>query len=348
MTGATLERIVSRLWDEGPTPRIAVLVCTFRRPEYLGDLVAALESQALEPAEFEVIIVDDASGDGSWERLEALTNDTSLRMLALRHDVNMGPAAGRNHAAAHARAPLLAFTDDDCLPTEAWLPSLLRVFADETVDVVQGQVVPHPDEMATAGPWDHTVWVTEPSPFFETCNVAYRRVVYERAGGFDAHDLFLRAGRGDRHFGEDADLAWRVLATGAGSAFAHDALVHHRCVPRTYREWLCLLRHARRFPGLVRRSPLVRRWLRGGLFLTSRSAAFDAAIAGGVAAVLCRRPWPLLATVPWMRTRWGDALSRTRGDRSAAVVTLGQLALSDLVQLTALAEGSIRYRRLVL
>lgn len=345
MTPGPSVESASPSWDGGPA-EISALICTYQRPHYLLGLLAALEAQDLPAERFEVVIVDDASGDGTWDELQRLAKETRLRLLVLRHEANRGPTEARNRAASRARSPILAFTDDDCLPSPRWLSAMLRRF-DADVDVVQGRVEPDPADLVASGPWDHVIWVTKPSPFFETCNVAYRRAAFERVGGFDTSDPLLNPG-GGRHFGEDADLAWRVVSSGGRSSFAEDALVHHRCVPGSFRRMLRAHRHATRFPGLARRSPLVARWLRAGVFLTPTSAAFDAAVVGGMLAVVTRRRWLALAALPWVRRRWLEAKYRSHGDRSRAAVLVAQHGVSDLVLLVSLVEGSVRYRRLML
>jgi GT2 family glycosyltransferase len=343
---AGVEERASPTWLTGPPARISALVCTYRRPEFLPELLAALEGQELAADDFEVVVVDDGSGDRTWDLLTDAVDRTGLRMLVLRHLDNRGPAAARNLAASRARASILAITDDDCVPSPRWLAAMLGAF-DGATSVVQGQVLPLPRDQATAGPWDHTIWVLRQSPFFETCNVAYRRDDFERVGGFDDTDELLTPEQG-RGFGEDAELAWRVLSSGGRAAFADDALVHHRCVPADFRWWLRHQRHAAGFPGLARRSPLVSRWLWGRVFLTRRTAVFDLALTGAVAAALTRRWWLLVLVAPWLRLRWRDAAATCRGDRSKAAVVLGQHAVSDLVMFGSLVEGSIRHRRLVL
>jgi glycosyltransferase involved in cell wall biosynthesis len=344
---ATVDERRSAVWDDGPSPRVAVLISTHQRQHYLTELLRTLEQQELPKNQFEVVIVDDGSTDGTWDILSGAAAETEMRLLVLRHAPNRGPAAARNEAAACARAPLIAFTDDDCLPTPAWLPAMLDAFV-PGVDVVQGCVRAEPTQLQQSGPWDHTIWVGRPSPFFETCNVAYHRTVFEAVGGFDARDPFLTPLGESRGFGEDAELAWRAVRTGARPTFAQDALVHHRCVPEGFAGWLRRQRHISGFPGLARRSELVARWLRGGVFLTPQSAAFDALVAGVVVAATLRRPWPLLASLPWVRARWRDSLRRCRGDRSRAALVLVQHGISDALTLASLIEGSVRHRRLVL
>lgn len=339
-------RSASSTWA-GPPPSIAVLVATYGRPQYLQGLWAALESQDLRPGDYEVVIVDNGSNDDTWSVLEGLVSTTRLRALAIRVDQNRGPGPGRNAGAAAVRAPIIAITDDDCLPTPGWLRHLRRSFdAAPEVAVVQGAVHADPATVASMGPWDHTKWIKRPTPFFETCNVAYRVESFRRAGGFDEDDPLLHPASG-RAFGEDACLAWEVQRAGGVAAFDSQALVHHRCIPSDFGRWLADQRELAGFPGLARRSPLVATWLHRGVFLDRRSELFDLALLGLAATAVTRQWWLLGAAAPWLRHRWRAARHLARGRRSAAAL-LGRLAWSDAVALGAMARGTVRHRRVVL
>lgn len=330
----------------GPVPDVAVVVPTHRRPEYLDGLFAALAAQDLPADRFEVVVVDDASPDTTWAALTEATATSGLRLAVARNPSNRGPAATRNLGVAISRAPYLAFTDDDCLPTPGWLSALLPVLQGGA-SAVQGRVRPPADDWATAGPWDHTIWVNRPSPFFETANVAYPRDRFLAVGGFDDRDPLLTPEQG-RGFGEDAELAWRVLRDGGRRAFADDAVVHHRVVPGDFRRWVTVHRHLVGFPGLARRSPIFARWLKGGVFLSRTSAAFDLAAVATLAALARHRAWPLVGVLPWGWIRGHDAVRLARGDRRRAPTVLAQLGITDLVTLASLLEGSLRHRRLML
>lgn len=344
MTATVVDEIRSPSWD-GPDPAISVLVSTYRRPAFLDGLLAALAAQDVGAEAFEVVVVDNGSGDDTWDRLAEAVPASPLRLLALRLDRNLGPASGRNAGAARVRAPRLAITDDDCLPTPGWLRHV-GLALDTGADVVQGAVHPDPAEVASMGPWDHTKRIAGPTPFFETCNVAYRTEAFRAAGGFDEDDPLLHPPSG-RAFGEDACLAWEVLRHGGTSAFAPRALVHHRVLPGDYARWLADQRELAGFPGLARRSPLIARWLRHGIFLERRSQLFDLAVVAVAAAVVTRRGVLLVGTLPWLKRRWGAA-RLLAPDRREAVALLARLAWSDAVGLGAMARGSVRHRRLVL
>jgi GT2 family glycosyltransferase len=338
-----VDRRSSATWP-GAAPAVSVVVATYHRPHYLRELVRSLEQQDLPPDDYEVVIVDNGSTDETWATLEELVEASPRRFLVLRVASNAGPAPGRNAGVAETRAPIVAFTDDDCIPTPGWLRHVRLAFVGDA-DVVQGAVAPDPADEPRMGPWDHTKRIRRPTPFFETCNVAYRRTSFDRAGGFDEDDPLLHPASG-RAFGEDACLAWAVQANGGRAAFASRALVHHRCVPSTYARWLADQRELAGFPGLARRSPLVAGWLHQGIFLNRASQRFDLAVVGVGLALLTRRPARAALALPWLYRRWRDA--QRLADGSATLGVLLRLAGSDAVALAAMAKGSAEHRRLVL
>lgn len=309
--------------------RAAVVVSTFNRAHYLPDLVKCLDAQTLPRADFEVVIVDNGSTDDTPE----------LGLTTLRLETNRGPGGGRNAGVALTTAPILVLTDDDALPTPQWLANLLTAFDDSEVVVAQGRVEPDPETKDAMGPFDHTISVHGPTPFFETCNVAYRRDAYARAGGFDERDALSHPETG-RAFGEDALLGAAVLRGGGTRAFVDDAVVYHRCVPRTFGEHIADQRQLRLFPALARRTPLLRDLCFGGVFLNRTTAKFDLGVVGLLVAVLFRQPLALLAALPWL----GHRLRTTRW-YSGGPKLFAKYAVSDAVTCASLLEGSVRNGR---
>jgi len=214
-----------------------VCVATRNRAHLLPRLVSALERQLVDPSRFEVIIANDASTDRTSEVLEELTERSPLRIRVLNSPSRGGPASGRNLAWQASNADLIAFTDDDCVPTPDWLGVHLSALAD--VDISQGQVLSDPDQNAAAGPMARRIAVVDENGLYETCNICYRKAWLERLGGFDTS--FRRAG-------EDADLAWRAKLAGATTAFSPEAMVHHDVDPFSWRREL---RHTWRWEGVV-------------------------------------------------------------------------------------------------
>jgi glycosyltransferase involved in cell wall biosynthesis len=316
--------VVSSGWA-GPAPDVTVVIPTYERPAFLADALAALEAQSYPRDRFEVVIVDDASSDASWQAAAAAGEGSPLRLRAMTFAANSGPAAGRNAGVLAGRAPVIAFLDDDCRPAPRWIDALAGAIGGGA-DLVQGRTVPEPEALAVAGPWDRSIWVTGPSWLFETCNIAYRRSAFEALGGFDVARPEVT--RGSRpHFGEDA------------------ALAYHRVYPGRYADWLREQRRRSLFPRVVRSSRGMRRGLFLRIFLSRETAAFDLAAAGGLAAAVSRNPLPLVAAVPWAWT----LVRRARAHpKRALAVRVGQYAVGDAVGLAALVKGSAAARAPVL
>jgi glycosyltransferase involved in cell wall biosynthesis len=334
---AVAETVTSAAWRDADAA-MSVVVSTYRRPHYLPGLFAALEAQ--EAADrLEVIIVDNGSGDVTWDVLREFAQSTRLALCAARIEDNHGPAPGRNAAVGVARAPLVAFTDDDCMPDPHWAAALLAAFADGA-RLVQGRTE---TEAGARGPWDHTMTIRRPTQLFETCNVAYRREDVLAAGGFRPLPAYRFNGK--PFGGEDTMLGWDILRhTGAELAFNPDAVVEHRIEPRDYRKWLKVRNGTSIFPALVRHVPEVRRSLYLRLFLTPRAAAFDLAVLSLVAAPVLRSWLPLAGVLPYAwRLRPG------RGQRIGPwAKRVVPLAVGDAATAFSLWRGSIKHRRVVL
>jgi len=107
-------------------PELSVVVATHERAERLEDLLAALRRQTLAPSRFEVVVVDDASYDRTPAVLAAEGARGELDLKALRRSVNGGSGLAREDGWRAARAPHIAFTDDDCVPDPDWAEAMLR------------------------------------------------------------------------------------------------------------------------------------------------------------------------------------------------------------------------------
>lgn len=320
---------------------VSVVIPSHAAAHTVGPLLEGLRSQTLAPERYEVIVVDPGA-DGTRRVLEELAADwrgPELRLL--RGPLRDGPAAKRNAGAAAARAPVLAFTDADCVPEPGWLAAGLAATGDGYA-VVQGAVVPPAGTLHH--PLSHTIHVLSDVGLHETSNMFYERALFERLGGFTLR-YFRRFGA---PFGEDAELGWRARRSGASYRFAAEAVVRHPVGAPSLRRHLREQWLARAFPQLVRDVPelrealFYRRW-----FLTRRSAAALAAALGALAAR--RAPLAGVAlSAPYARLIAREL--RSSGARQPRVLArlLGANLASDLALLLALAWGSARAGRLVL
>jgi glycosyltransferase involved in cell wall biosynthesis len=98
-------------------PEFSVVIPTHDRLPVLAEVLAALEAQQGAP-EFEVVVVDDGSSDGTGAWLAGREFALPVRVLAQE---NRGPAAARNRGVAAARGRRVAFLGDDTVPAPGWL-----------------------------------------------------------------------------------------------------------------------------------------------------------------------------------------------------------------------------------
>ena len=313
-------------------PRVSVVVATRDRVGRLRRLLDSLRDQTLR--DFEVIVVDDGSVRGTPELMRRYREgevEGELALRDVRREVPGGPSAARNDGWPLARAPLVAFTDDDCTATPGWLEALLETAEAAPGAVVQGRTLPDPREASKLGPRARSLWVEEPGPYYQAANILYPKALLEELGGFDAEAF--------PHVGEDTDLAWRALAAGATIEWAPDALVHHAVKDlgtvgalRMAARWTPSIRLFARHPELRAAHLTYGLFWKGSHYLLVRF----------LLALLVRRRSRWLALwlgAPYVR----NLLARVGGPRGAPFHLV-----HDLVELAAVARGAVRYRTPVL
>lgn len=312
-------------------PEVTVVVPVRDGATTLGAALDALAVQRDAPP-YEVIVVDDGSGDGSAELAER--HPLLPRVLRLDGAGRRGGAGPARDAGIKAAAgAILAFTDADCRPAPGWLAAGVAAIG-AGADLVQGRVVPDPEAPRTR--YDRTLAVERETGLYEMASLFARRESVERAGG-------SRPGfeLGGRPFGEDTLLGWRIRRTGGRTAYCREAVVHHAVFPGGPRELLAERRRLALFPALAREVPELRAHaFHRRLFLSKRTAAFDLAAAGAAAALAARHPLPLLAALPYARR----VRRETRGAPHHAAVSLA----ADLTGFLALVRGSVKARTPVL
>jgi glycosyltransferase involved in cell wall biosynthesis len=309
---------------------VSVVVATRDRPARLAALLAGLRRQRLDGGDsFEVVVVDDGSGP---ETAVALGAERGLDLGVVRYESPRGPGAARNAGWRAARAALVAFTDDDCVPSVGWLAAGLAAHRARPEAIVQGRTEPDPAELHRNGATSRTLSVAQLGPNYETCNMFYPRELLEELGGFD-EDFGLRPG------GEDVDLAWRALELGRPAEFAAEAVVYHAVeelgvagILRQATRWTETTRVFARHPGYRRRLDHAIFW-NGWHYLLVRSA---------LALMLPPGPRRLLLL------RHLLALRRRAREEGSGAWAIPLLLAYDAVELASVARGGLRHRTLVL
>lgn len=237
--------------DAATRPHASVIVCTYNRAGSLARTLASLAAQKVrDEFEWEVIVVDNNSRDDTRQVVERFSVD--FPRLRYCFEGRQGLSHARNRGIELARGEFLLFTDDDVAPEPDWVERIVDGMISTACDACGGFIAP--------------VWEAPPPPWLTErfhgflairaertdtfqilrgmdppfgANMAFRREVFARHGGFD-----VRRGRMGNVLasGEDGELFERILKGGGkvmyfGAARVHHSVEAYRLTRKYLRRW---------------------------------------------------------------------------------------------------------------
>lgn len=215
--------------------RVSIVVPTHNRKEKLLACLDALERQSVLPQEFEVLVVDDGSTDGTKEALASRESGFALRYF---RQEQAGPGTARNLGIEQARGELVLFIGDDIIADERLLEEHLLAHATgaEPGLAVLGRI-DWPESMPqnavmqyvcgdAALQFAYTLIPHLPvldHRFFYTSNISLKRqFLLDAADAGVAFDPCFR-----RAAFEDSEFAFRLIPRGLQIRYASDARATH-------------------------------------------------------------------------------------------------------------------------
>lgn len=194
---------------------VSVLFGTRNRDDFLVNSIRSLDVQeGISPEEYEMVVVDDGSTDGTGEKVAALK--TRVPLFYHRQDWS-GVSVARNRAVREARGDIIVFVDDDVLAPPGFLAEHRKCFAGGADVLVRGPiVVVREPEMPrgfrpTMANYDRLA--------FCGCNASLLRATFWRLGGFDENF--------DEYGYEDNEFGWRLAQAGIKTEFVLGAYIFH-------------------------------------------------------------------------------------------------------------------------
>jgi cellulose synthase/poly-beta-1,6-N-acetylglucosamine synthase-like glycosyltransferase len=183
-------------------PYISVVVTCYNKRDIIGECIRSVLNQNYE--NYELIVIDDGSTDGSMEAIKKF-DSARIKVMRIEHQ---GISAAKNTGIRHARGSIVLFLDGDCVLDGKGLRELSKSFSNPEIGCVGGALLAINGQNPIAKMVELMQnGVERKWPF--GANVAYRRDVLEKIGGFDER----------MEAGEDADLFIRATKAGFGYFF---------------------------------------------------------------------------------------------------------------------------------
>jgi len=215
---------------------ISVIIVNWNRCDLLRACLRSLEGQ--QRAEFEIILVDNGSMDGSVEMARTEFAAPRLPLRVICNAENRGYCAANNQGIAAARGELIALLNNDAEAEPGWLAALARAFGQPAVGMAASKILVYedPQRIDKAG---HLIYpdgqnrgrgsgardqgqfdCLEEALWPDGCAAMYRKSMLQQIGAFD-EDFFA--------YGDDAELGLRARIAGWRCLYVPEAVVrHHR------------------------------------------------------------------------------------------------------------------------
>lgn len=295
-------------------PLVSITIATYNAQEWIEKCLNSLFEQTYPQELIEIVVVDDGSTDKTREVLQGLAG--GRRNLKVIEQNNRGTAVAHTTGLKNCQGKYIFVLSHDCYAEPNWLESVVDVFEENPqVGIVQGKIKAVRE---VTEPFAHVVEFESFNRSFATVAIAYRARDLDLAGRYYLEEL--------SRYGDDAEIAYRILKRGAKSVFLEQLTARHEVVPEPFWKSIKECWGRQKFCLLLKLHPQARAFLHYGFLWGSKERYLHTLF------------WPLLmllAGVTYFH------------DREISLKWL-HLLLEEVVFFLALLWGSLRYQSLVL
>ncbi len=211
--------------------QVSVVIPVFNKKAYTLACLASLIENISDDIAYEVIIVDNASDDGTKEILENVSG-----LVYHRNDTNLGFVDGCNVGAKLAKSPYIVFLNNDTSVQKGWLEALLDSVERDGVGIVGSKLIYPNNKLQEAGGIifndasgynygrgelanDYRFNYVREVDYCSGASIIISKKLFTRLGGFDA--LYAPA------YYEDTDLAFAVRKAGLRVLYQPESVLYH-------------------------------------------------------------------------------------------------------------------------
>jgi len=201
-------------------PRVSICIAVRDSEKYIGNCIRSLVAQTTK--DFEIVVIEDPPYDNTRKILYSFKDE---RIVYVRNSIPLGIYKTRNVCIKQAKGDYIFFTDGDCVVSLDWIEQGLKLLSRSDCVGVEGKTYYVSERYEPS--FSDMVIQNRKGGLFMTCNIAYKRAVIEKIGGFD--ERYSRVG--------DRDLALRSSRLGK-IPFNPNMIVYHQKSVRTSREFI--------------------------------------------------------------------------------------------------------------
>ena len=217
---------------------VSVVICSYNRAAYIGGALDSLYHQTASKEDFEVIVVDNNSSDGTDEVFIQWRAANPDGQFYYATETQQGASFARNKGAQLAKADWLCFMDDDAIATQDYIQNIIRHIQNHpTVVGFGGKIIPKyiPSEpswmsyyvSSLVGNFDYApvACAFENGKYPIESNMILKKSAFDLVGGFNEAIPgvvgTLRIG------GEGKELFYKIIALGEKIYYDPSICVHH-------------------------------------------------------------------------------------------------------------------------
>jgi hypothetical protein len=210
--------------------KASIIIVTYNSNEDLKDCLPALYKQSY--TDFEIIIVDNASSDGTLDFVTK--NFPNVKLI--KNNSNLGYSEGNNIGFKSAIGEYIVILNPDTIPDKEWLYNLISPLeSDSSIGATTSKILLHnKNQINTCGNITHYTGLAFCNGLYKTisehdkrkiigavsgCAFAIRKDIFIMIGGFD-DSFFL--------YLEDTDISWRLRLLGYNILYIPESIVYHK------------------------------------------------------------------------------------------------------------------------
>jgi glycosyltransferase involved in cell wall biosynthesis len=217
--------------------KASIIICTFNRLKLLKLCIGSITALQTSPSQFEVVIIDNNSNDGTEDFCKGLSQTYGSYKWKYIRETQQGIAFARTRGAKEAAGNIIAYIDDDCLAEPDWLNEII-IFYDNNSAAMStgGRIIPK--YLAPPADWfgkyfwglvgnydlGNKVFQMKGARYPSGANMHFRKTSFEKYGYFDGN-----LGRSGKSLmaGEEKAMYLKLIGANEKVYYLPQVIVHH-------------------------------------------------------------------------------------------------------------------------